>query len=309
MIGTQFGRWTVVGDPIRNDHGEKKWLCRCECGTERYVLERTLRSGGSTSCGCYRAERAGKAIRKDLEGMIFGDLTVLRPSDKQHTNGGVWWLCQCACGELYECPAKLLVTGRRTQCGSRKHREKSNAMDITGQRFRQLVALYPTEKRDSKGSVVWHCRCDCGNETDVPYNNLLYTNMISCGCRKKAHSRTLGDHLTRVADTSLDILKSKKIPVNNTTGFRGVYLIRGKYVAKINFQHKAYYLGAFDHIEDAAEARKAAEEQLFENATSFYERWKERAELDPAWAAANPVRIQVTQKENRDFKVELFPKL
>ena len=44
--------------------------------------------------------------------------------------------------------------------------------------------------------------------------------------------------LTHVAGTSVDMLKSKKIPTDNTTGYKGVYLIRGKYVAKIVFQNE-----------------------------------------------------------------------
>lgn len=137
----------------------------------------------------------------------------------------------------------------------------------------------------------------------------MYTNITSCVCRRKAHSQTLSEHLTRVADTSVDILKSKKIPVNNTTGCRGVYHIRGKYVAKINFQKRAYYLGAYDSIEDAAQVRKAAEAQLFDSAASFYGRWKQRAEQDPQWARENPVRISVTQLDHHDFSVSLLPEL
>lgn len=307
MIGERFGRWTVVGDPVLSARGERKWLCRCDCGTERHVLERSLRSGGSTSCGCLRREETQRALRNDLTGKVFGDLTALHPSQTVHKNGGVWWVCQCSCGEIYECPSTLLATGKRTHCSGTAHKNHTNTVDITGRRFNRLTALYPTEKRDAKGFVIWHCRCDCGNETDISYNSLMYTSLVSCGCRKKEHSSTLGTHLTRVADTSLDILKSKKVAVNNTTGHRGVYFIRGKYVAKINFQKKAYYLGAYDNIEDAIEARKDAEEQLYESATSFYERWNQRAEQDPEWAKANPVRILVDQKDSRDFMVTLLP--
>ena len=40
------------------------------------------------------------------------------------------------------------------------------------------------------------------------------------------------------------------MPADNTTGYKGVYFVRGKYVAKIVFQKKAYYLGNFDDIEE-----------------------------------------------------------
>ena len=63
-----------------------------------------------------------------------------------------------------------------------------------------------------------------------------------------------------MAGTSVDILKSKKVPTDNITGYKGVYLIRGKYVAKIVFQKKQYFLGTYENIEEAAEARREAEE-------------------------------------------------
>lgn len=180
--------------------------------------------------------------------------------------------------------------------------------DITGRRFHRLVAEYPTEKRDSKGFMVWHCRCDCGNEVDVSYNSLAYANMRSCGCLKKEHDRKLGGFLTHVGGTSVDMLKSKKVPKNNTTGIKGVYLIRGKYTAKIVFQRKAYYLGTYDRLEEAAEARRRAEEILCDNTVAFYEKWKAKADADPQWAEANPVSFSVT-KTKEGISVDMLPHL
>jgi len=69
----------VIGPYAENPKGERKWLCRCECGTEKYVLERSLLYGGSESCGCLRKERAARAVAYDLHGQVFGELTVLVP--------------------------------------------------------------------------------------------------------------------------------------------------------------------------------------------------------------------------------------
>ena len=182
-------------------------------------------------------------------------------------------------------------------------------VDIQNRRFGRLTALYLTEKRDEKGFAVWHCRCDCGKETDISYNRLMYTGLVSCGCRREEHSASLGTRLARVADTSVDMVKSKKIPKNNTTGHKGVYLIRGKYLAKIHFQKKQYYLGAYERIEDAIQARLDAEEQLFDQTSEFYQRWKEMAEADPAWAEENPVRIEVHQQEDHRFSISLLPQI
>ncbi|MCD8231100.1 MAG: hypothetical protein LUD14_04635 [Clostridiales bacterium] len=51
--------------------------------------------------------------------------------------------------------------------------------DMTGQRFGHLTVLYPTEKRDRDQSVIWHCRCDCGNEVELSRGDLQRKNYIS----------------------------------------------------------------------------------------------------------------------------------
>ena len=181
-------------------------------------------------------------------------------------------------------------------------------VDITGRRFGRLVPLYPTEKRDKKGSVVWHCRCDCGREADVPYNSMMYANQISCGCRRREHDKELSKLLTHVAGTSIDAIRSKKVPKDNTTGYKGVYLIRGKYVAKIVFRKRQYFLGAYDSVEEAAAARKQGEEVLFDGFAAHYRLWKEKADADPAWADRNPVQVLVTH-ENGTLHATFLPDL
>lgn len=305
LLGKEFGRWTIVGDPVISAKGESKWLCRCACGTERYVLERSLLYGGSLSCGCLKKERALEVLVYDLAGQTFSDLTVLHRAEHQRKNGGVWWTCRCSCGKLRDYPATLLVTGRRTHCGC-KSDPQYDYKDVTGQRFNRLTALYPVKTRRN-GSVYWHCRCDCGNEVDVPYNELMYTNRQSCGCKKKEHDAELQENLTRVDGTSIDILRSKKIPTSNTTGVKGVYFIRGKYVAKIVFQKKQYFLGSYKTLEEAADARKEAEEVIVAGTVRHYERWKQRADIDPAWASENPVRICVDKSSSGELSISFLP--
>lgn len=304
---TKIGRWNVTDEYIVTSSGERKWLCRCECGTEKYVLERSLIYGGSESCGCLRKEKAAKSVSHDLLGKTFGELTVLSRTENQPKSGGVWWHCQCSCGNTYDVPGTLLVKGRRTHCPGEQHERNYASTDITGQKFERMTALYPTEKRDSKGSVIWHCRCDCGNEVDISYNSLMYTHIQSCGCRKKEHDQELNGYLTHVSGTCVDILKSKKIPTNNTTGTKGVYLIRGKYVAKIVLQKKAYYLGTYSTLEEAAEARRKGEELLHTGTAEYYARWKALADADPEWAAENPINIRVERDGYGELKVWFEP--
>ena len=62
--------------------------------------------------------------------------------------------------------------------------------DLTGQRFGKLVVLFRTENKiESNGRkrVMWHCKCDCGNETDVSGSSLKSNHTNSCGCLKHKH--------------------------------------------------------------------------------------------------------------------------
>ena len=55
LSGLTFKRWTVVRfDGMRDNRAW--WWCRCECGTERSVLGKTLVKGISRSCGCLQRE-------------------------------------------------------------------------------------------------------------------------------------------------------------------------------------------------------------------------------------------------------------
>ena len=304
----RYGRWTVIGGPMTDEKGHTKWLCRCDCGTERYVAQRSLIYGASQSCGCLARENASSATAYDLTGKTFGQLTALRRVPAKTKNGGAVWLCRCFCGNTCEVLATLLVNGRKTHCGCQRETHYHFA-DITGQRFNRLTALYPTDKRTDKGSLVWHCRCDCGNEVDVSYNELMFTSRQSCGCQKKEHDEKLPQLITRVAGTSVDHLRSAKIPSSNTTGAKGVYRIRGKYVAKIVFQKKQYYLGKFDTLEAAIQARKEGEELFFGQTLRYWEKWKERAAIDPQWAEHNPVQIEVHASLDGKLKIVFQPEM
>ena len=68
LTGRVFGRWTVLRyDCTKN--GEAYWLCKCACLAVRSVNGYHLRSGRSTSCGCYSAELTRKNPRGTTHGL------------------------------------------------------------------------------------------------------------------------------------------------------------------------------------------------------------------------------------------------
>lgn len=56
-IGKRYGRLTVLQAAEKNlKDGSSRWLCQCDCGNQVVVQAWHLRSGNTTSCGCYFRE-------------------------------------------------------------------------------------------------------------------------------------------------------------------------------------------------------------------------------------------------------------
>lgn len=61
LTGKKFGRLTVVElDRYDPKSHSTKWKCVCDCGKEKTVLASCLKSGNTTSCGCYDLEQKSK---------------------------------------------------------------------------------------------------------------------------------------------------------------------------------------------------------------------------------------------------------
>ena len=67
LAGKVSFRWTVL-DQHKMAGSESYWLCRCECGTEKFVAAKTIISGKSKSCGCLCAEEARARMTKYAAG-------------------------------------------------------------------------------------------------------------------------------------------------------------------------------------------------------------------------------------------------
>jgi len=136
------------------------------------------------------------------------------------------------------------------------------AENISGQVFGRLTVQYPTEKRDKKGSVMWHCTCSCGGSILVQGYRLVAHKVKSCGCLNKEMQAILPKRLTYIDGTCLEFL-TRKQHSNNTTGYTGIYhRDNGKWRAAITFKGKTYNLGTFEDIEEAIQARESAKDRL-----------------------------------------------
>lgn len=71
LTGQVFDRWTVISSAERK-YGRSAWWCRCECGTERIVVESSLQRGISGSCGCRTREATAKRNRQNATHGLTG---------------------------------------------------------------------------------------------------------------------------------------------------------------------------------------------------------------------------------------------
>lgn len=133
--------------------------------------------------------------------------------------------------------------------------------DLTGRQFGLLTAMYPTEQRDKRGSVYWHCVCECGNTIDVPAAGLIHAHNRSCGCLKEQNQKAIADRRHLVDGTCVEVLEKRKKRRDNESGFRGVFRLKNsnRYRVDIGFKGKRYYVGLFDDYDEAVQARLKAE--------------------------------------------------
>lgn len=206
--------------------------------------------------------------RKQVKpGQRFARLVVLHETEKR--NGKRYALCRCDCGTEREFDIYGLLSGHTKSCGCLA-REKLDlgrqATDLTGQTFGRLTARY----RDGTkyGGALWMCECKCGNIVYVPAGDLVHGNTTSCGCALSDHTRSLKDYNEQrhAVDGVFVPLLRQKTQHNNKTGVKGVSIRRDSkgrisYMANITIKGKRHYLGIYPTIEQAADARRRAEEK------------------------------------------------
>lgn len=77
LTGCEFGGLTVLHLVDREyARGQKMWLARCLCGNEIIVPAKSLVSGNTNSCGCYRSEMShdrARFAKRDAAGLFLSE--------------------------------------------------------------------------------------------------------------------------------------------------------------------------------------------------------------------------------------------
>lgn len=262
LTGEIFGEMKaieVVG--IKNRYAVWKFAC-LKCGATREISVKRINANSILKCQKCHAKvnketnpktKRKKIAPEDIIGKNFGSWYVVEKAEC--SKRGQLYLCKCKCGTERKITAGNLINGFTTSCGC------SRKLDIAGQKFGFLTAIEPYQS-GSKG-VIWKCKCECGNYFNASCSDLRSKNKRSCGC--------MGD-IEKNKHTKIVWAKNggQRLRSNNISGVRGVNKANGKWGARITFQKKAYWLGTFDTIEQATEARRMAEKKIYGNFVQWY---------------------------------------
>ena len=105
-VGTRFGSLVTTREGEKNTHGDVMYMCKCDCGGERYVRGYMLRNGQVTSCT--------KCKYDYLIGQRFERLKVV---SRTWRRGRTYFNCVCDCGKSTCVDMYSLTSGRIKSCG------------------------------------------------------------------------------------------------------------------------------------------------------------------------------------------------
>lgn len=194
------------------------WLCLCDCGNITIVPLTAYKKETQKSCGCWQKIVSANKKFKDLTGKNFGFLyvesrnfTYAEEMKEKGKEPRAYWNCICKCGRKVIKTTHDLTTKLNPTCG---HCYKQK--DYTNFKSGMITALYSTGKLNKNNSVIWHCKCDCGNEFDVDTN--ILPHLLSCGCS----TQSKGEYIIE------NILKENNIKyIYNKSYFKDLKTSRG----------------------------------------------------------------------------------
>ncbi len=269
LTGRTFGKWFVIKQVEDGKNHSAQYLCQCNCQakTERIVLARSLKNGASQSCGCAR--------RTKLIGEKFGSLTVV---DRKENCGrrDIIWNCVCDCGNQVFCTTTELTVDGKDCCHKcymerkKEHNEYEFTVDScvattkTGEKFVVDITDY-----DKIYPYYWYFNSDGYVEACVNGETIrLHRFLTDCpkGLTVDHDNHFRNDNRLQnliVCTTQENNLNRKAYKKNKYNGVKGVQLTQsGKYSVTIRSHKKAYCLGTFDTLKEAADAYDKAAIEL-----------------------------------------------
>lgn len=156
------------------------------------------------------------------------------------------------------------------EIAKRKRKKPLQIILHTGDTFGFWTVIDPDRYNKHRQRVAL-CRCVCGKERLVSIVQLVYGKSKSCGCKRHVNMSAAQKEGFQKGQKLMKAIHEEKavaglrhtLNKNSTTGHKGVSFMPkyGTYRAYITIHRKQIYLGCFVNLDDAIQARKAAEEK------------------------------------------------
>lgn len=192
LTGNKYGK-LIVKEMLYNynNTNRTKCLCDCECGNKNIIRESyQLTHSNDSSCGCGKKEYVIKSCGKEIDGLKFGKLTILKTL---WDNNPPMVYCQCECGNVVWLNKKDVQTGHTKSCGCLKTEifNKINDVNHSGQVSDYGITILTKSNKNKYGQQLWSCKCFCGNIFEELPAKILNGHIRSCGCLKTSSGELL----------------------------------------------------------------------------------------------------------------------
>lgn len=226
MTGQKYGRLTILNRVDNDKHGNAMWLCKCKCGKQIIIRGSCIRSGNTTSCGCYHRDKF-KEVVKEVHEFNRKTNTYIQKDDYYigyTVNGKEFY---------FDIDDYNIVKQYRWN------------IDKYG-----YIKTVLKNNNHYKTILLHRLIMDCPNN--------LYVDHIN---HHKNDNRKKNLRICTKQENNRNRMVSK----NNSSGTTGVYYNKGinKWIAYIMVDRKQIYIGSFDLKEDAIQARLNEQDKLF----------------------------------------------
>lgn len=145
------------------------YKCVCPICGKTYILTASVIGKRKSCVDCFT-----KSKFKDLSGLQFGDMTVLRHLG--FVNSRTRWECVCSCGKHFEATTRNILQGKHRSCGCKRialfKQKRRNCVSDTFDV--KVIANHPLWK-------IWYgVKMRCFNPNDPSYKNYGGRGITMC---------------------------------------------------------------------------------------------------------------------------------